>query len=141
MSLDKTMLTKANFSTYPQCASSPHSSPPARRLPVAGVPIWRPPFFEGGLHAVEGIPLRLEESILLHEGFVKRLDGRLLLLGPSRPRHERHHILAQRGYLQLSLLGLLLSGGPLRVTLTVDSASSCSSVRARASRVDTWAEA
>ena len=44
-----------------------------------------------------------------------------LVLGPSRPRHERLHVLAQRSHLQLSLLGLLLDYGPLRVALAVGS--------------------
>ena len=89
------------------------------RRPVAGPPTQRPPFFEGSLCAAEGIPLHLEESILLHEGIGKRLNGRLLVLGPGRPRGERLHVLVQCGHLQLVLLGLLLDCGPLRIALAV----------------------
>ena len=68
---------------------------------------------------VEGIPLRLEKSILLHKGVGGRLDGLLLLLGPSHLRRERLHILAQCGHLQLGLFDLLLGCGPLRIVLAV----------------------
>ena len=59
----------------------------------------RPRNSEGSLHAEKGIPLPLDESLLLHEGDDLRLEGFLQLLALSRPHRECLHIFEQSGYL------------------------------------------
>ena len=79
----------------------------------------RPRSFQGSLRAEKGIPLPLDESLLLREGDDLRLKGFLQLLAPSRPHREHLHIFAQSGYLQLGLLDPLLSCRPLHVLFVV----------------------
>ena len=74
---------------------------------------------EGSLGGEEGVPLPLDDCLLLREGDGLRFEGLLQLLAPSHPRRERLHVLAQSDDLSLGLLGPLLSRRPLHVALAV----------------------
>ena len=78
-----------------------------------------PRSFEGSLHTEKGIPLPLNEGLLLCEEDGLRFEGLLQLLAPGRPHRERLHVLAQSSDLLQGLLGPLLSRRPLHVMLAV----------------------